>query len=97
LLPLKPGTWNKIVIAARQPQPASARASTSDTRAITLRRASGTDIVSMSWAADVSGESVPLVANPYRQTKQGVGVEVNRGGQSFAATFVRVLPLEVGK
>jgi hypothetical protein len=122
-------------------------------RAITLRRASGTDIAGMSWAVNVSGEPVPLVAYPYRQTKQGVSVEVNRGkrtllkgafvatlksghvgifrrkgkarlpieelrgsrpvdallhkgeaqgvadrgGLSFAATFTRVLPLEVGK
>jgi hypothetical protein len=123
------------------------------TRAITLRRASGTDIAGMSWSVDVSGEPVPLVAYPYRQTKQGVSVEVNRGkrtllkgsfvatmksghvgifrregkkrlpiqelrgsrpvdallhageaqgvadrgGATFAATFVRVLPIEVGK
>jgi hypothetical protein len=122
-------------------------------RAITLRRASGTDIAGMSWAVNVSGEPVPLVAYPYRQTKQGVSVEVNRGkrtllkgafvatlksghvgifrrkgkarlpieelrgsrpvdallhqgeaqgvadrgGASFAETFARVLPLEVGK
>ena len=122
-------------------------------RAITLRRASGTDIAGMSWAVNVSGEPVPLVAYPYRQTKQGVSVEVNRGkrmllkgafvatlksghvgifrrkgktrlpieelrgsrpvdallhqgeaqgvadrgGQSFAATFKRVLPLEMGR
>ena len=39
-------------------------------RAITLRRASGTDIAGMSWAVDVSGAPVPLVAYPHRQTKQ---------------------------
>lgn len=122
-------------------------------RALTLRRPKGGDIASMEWAVDVSGEAVPLVAYPHRQTKRGVSVEVNRGkrtllkgafvatmrsghegvfrrkgkarlpiqelrgsrpvdalmhegeaqgvadrgGQSFAATFVRVLPLEVGK
>lgn len=122
-------------------------------RALTLRRARGSDITSMEWALDVSGEPVPLVAYPHRQTKKGVSVEVNRGkrtlvkgsflasmrsghegvfrrrgkarlpidellgsrpvdallhegeaaavaergGKSFAETFVRVLPLEVGK
>src|SRR5689334_21043309 len=122
-------------------------------RALTLRRAKGSDIASMEWAVDVSGEPVPLIAYPHRQTKKGVSVEVNRGkrtlvkgsfaatmrsghegvfrrrgrgrlpinellgsrpvdallhegeaqavaehgSQSFAATFVRVLPLEVGK
>lgn len=123
------------------------------TRAITLARPKGTDIASMEWAVNVSGEPVPLVAYPHRQTAKGVTVEVNRGkrtlvahafvatlrsghegvfrregrarlpikelrgsrpvdallhkgeaqgvadrgGTSFAATFVRVLPLEVGK
>lgn len=122
-------------------------------RAITMRRAKGSDITAMQWAVDVSGEPVPLVAYPHRQTRQGVSVEVNRGkrtlvkgsfvatmrsghegvfrrrgkgrlpidellgsrpvdallhkgeaqavadrgGASFAATFARVLPLEVGK
>lgn len=122
-------------------------------RALTLRRSSGSDIASMSWALRVSGEPVPLVAYPHRQTSKGVSVEVNRGkrtllkgafvatmrsghegvfrrrgkgrlpidelrgsrpvdallhegeaqgvaergGKSFAATFTRVLPLEVGK
>lgn len=123
------------------------------TRALTLRRAKGADIAGMEWALDVSGEPVPLVAYPHRQTNKGVSVEVNRGkrtlvagsfvasmksghkgvfrrrgkarlpieelrgsrpidallhkgeaeavaergGKSFGATFVRVLPLEVGK
>lgn len=122
-------------------------------RALTLRRAKGSDIAAMEWAIDVSGEPVPLVAYPHRQTRNGVSVEVNRGkrtlvagsfvatmrsghqgvfrrrgngrlpidelrgsrpvdallhrgeadavaergGRSFAATFARVLPLEVGK
>jgi hypothetical protein len=48
-----------------------------------LRRASGTDIAGMSWAVNVSGEPVPLVAYPYRQTKQGVSVEVNRGKRTL--------------
>lgn len=123
------------------------------TRALKLRRAKGGDIASMSWAVDVSGEPVPLVAYPHRQTKKGVSVSVNRGkrtllegafvatmksghkgvfrregtarlpikelrgsrpvdallhegeadgvaargGESFNATFARVLPLEIGK
>ncbi len=122
-------------------------------RALTLRRPKGSDIAAMSWAVDVSGEPVPLVAYPHRQTKKGVSVEVNRGkrtlvkgafvatmksghegvfrrrgkarlpieelrgsrpvdallhegeadavaergGKSFGDTFVRVLPLEIGK
>jgi hypothetical protein len=122
-------------------------------RALTLRRPRSSDIAAMEWAVDVSGEAVPLVAYPHRQTRKGVSVEVNRGkrtllkgafvaamrsghegvfrrrgkarlpieelrgsrpvdallhegeadaaaergGSSFAATFVRVLPLEVGK
>jgi hypothetical protein len=123
------------------------------TRALTQRRAKGSDIAGMEWAIDVSGEAVPLVAYPHRQTKKGVSVEVNRGkrtlvkgsfvqtmksghkgvfrrrgkarlpieelrgsrpvdallhegeadavaergGKSFEATFLRVLPLEIGK
>lgn len=122
-------------------------------RAITLARPKGSDIASMSWAVNVSGDPVPLIAYPHRQTNKGVSVEVNRGkrtlvkgafiatmknghegifrrrgkarlpiqelrgsrpvdallhqgeaqgvadrgGKSFAATFTRVLPLEVGK
>lgn len=122
-------------------------------RAFTLRRPRGSDIAGMEAALDVSGEPVPLVAYPHRQTKKGVSVEVNRGkrtlipgafpatmgsghkgvfrrrgtarlpieelrgsrpvdallhkgeadavaergGRSFADTFTRVLPLEVGK
>lgn len=123
------------------------------TRALTLGRSKGSDIADMSWSLDVSGEPVPLVAYPNRQTKRGVSVEVNRGkrtlvkgsfvstmksghkgvfrrrgtarlpikellgsrpvdallhkgeadavaargGKSFGDTFVRVLPLEIGK
>lgn len=122
-------------------------------RALSLRRPRGSDITAMEWAVLVSGEPVPLVAYPHRQTTKGVSVEVNRGkrtlvkgafvasmrsgkvgvfrrrgkarlpidelrgsrpvdallhrgeaaavaargGRSLAATFVRVLPLEVGK
>lgn len=62
------------------------------TRALTLRRPSGGDIAGMEWAIDVSGEAVPLVAYPHRQTKKGVSVEVNRGKRtlvkgSFKATM----------
>lgn len=62
------------------------------TRAMTLRRAKGSDIADMEWALDVSGEPVPLVAYPHRQTKKGVSVEVNRGKRtlvkrSFKATM----------
>lgn len=122
-------------------------------RALSMRRPRSGDIASMEWAIDVSGAPVPLVAYPYRQTKKGVVVEVNkgkrtlvdgsflatmrsghlgvfrrkgkarlpieelrgsrpvdallhkgetegvvdRGGKSFRDTFVRVLPLEIGK
>jgi hypothetical protein len=122
-------------------------------RALTLRRPKGSDIASMSWAVVVSGDPVPLVAYPHRQTRKGVSVEVNRGKrtllkgafvasmksghegvfrrrgkarlpidelrgsrpvdallhkgeaeavgvrgrESFAATYTRVLPLEIGK
>lgn len=62
------------------------------TRALTLRRAKGGDIAGMEWALDVSGEPVPLTAYPFRQTKKGVSVEVNRGKRtlvkgSFVATM----------
>lgn len=134
--------------------------------ALTLARPKGGDVASMSWALNVSGKPVPLIAYPHkvvrgRAGKRGMGprsqgglaVEVNvgkttlirgafvatmrsghqgifkrrglkrlpihdllgsrpvdallhqgeadgvaaRGGQSFAATFERVLPLEIGK
>lgn len=62
------------------------------TRALSLRRAKGSDIAGMEWALDVSGEPVPLVAYPHRQTAKGVSVEVNRGKRtlvkgSFVATM----------
>jgi hypothetical protein len=61
-------------------------------RAITLSRPKGGDIASLEWAVRVSGEPVPLVAYPHRQTKKGVSVEVNRGKrtllkESFVATM----------
>lgn len=61
-------------------------------RALKLRRPSGGDIAGMEWALDVSGEPVPLVAYPHRQTKKGVSVSVNRGKRtlvkgSFVATM----------
>ena len=122
-------------------------------RALTLSRPRGGDISDMSWSLNVSGQPVPLIAYPHRQTRKGVSVEVNRGqrtlvksafiatmasghegifkrrgkarlpihellgsrpvdallhkgeadavaargGASFAATFERVLPMEIGK
>jgi hypothetical protein len=131
-------------------------------RALTMQRQGG-DIASLSWALNVSGQPVPLIAYPHRtksgrgrkgsRTPGGVIVEVNtgkqtlvrgafvatmksghegifhragrarlpihellgsrpvdallhkgeadgvaaRGGASFAATFERVLPMEIGK
>lgn len=52
-------------------------------RALSLRRARGSDIADMEWAVDVSGEPVPLVAYPHRQTRKGVSVEVNRGKRTL--------------
>lgn len=52
-------------------------------RALTLQRAKGSDIAGMSWAVNVSGEAVPLVAYPARQTARGVSVEVNRGKRTL--------------
>ncbi len=51
--------------------------------AITPRRSRGSSIASMEWGVDVSGEPVPLVAYPHRQTKRGVSVEVNRGTRTL--------------
>lgn len=61
-------------------------------RAITLRRAKGSDIAAMQWAVNLSGDPVPLTAYPHRQTAKGVSVEVNRGKRtlikgSFVATM----------
>lgn len=122
-------------------------------QALRLRRPKGSDIASMTWAVEVSGDPVPLIAYPHRAVSRGVSVEVNRGkrtlipgafvaamrsghegifkrrgrarlpidelrgsrpvdallhrgeaqgvaergARSFAATFRRVLPIEVGK
>lgn len=52
-------------------------------RALSLARPRGSDIASMSWAVNVSGEPVPLVAYPHRQTAKGVSVEVNRGKRTL--------------
>lgn len=52
-------------------------------RAISLKRASGSDIAAMQWSVNVSGEPVPLVAYPHRQTAKGVSVEVNRGKRTL--------------
>ena len=54
-------------------------------KALTLRRARGSDIAGMEWSLDVSGQPVPLVAYPHRQTKKGVTVEVNRGKRTLVA------------
>lgn len=53
-------------------------------RALTVRRPKGPGgISSMAWAVDVTGEPVPLVAYPHRQTKKGVSVSVNRGKRTL--------------
>lgn len=52
-------------------------------RALTLSRPSGGDISSMKWSLLVSGEPVPLIAYPVRQTAKGVSVEVNRGKRTL--------------
>lgn len=61
-------------------------------KALTLRRAKGGDIAGMEWAVDVSGQPVPLVAYPHRQTRKGVSVEVNRGKRTLlAGSFVATM------
>jgi hypothetical protein len=58
-------------------------------RAITMRRPTAGD---RSFALDISGAPIPLVAYPYRQTKQGVSVEVNRGKRTLVkGSFVATL------
>lgn len=52
-------------------------------RAMTLARPKGSDIASLEWAVKFSGEPVPLIAYPNRQTKKGVSVEVNRGKRTL--------------
>lgn len=52
-------------------------------RALTLARPKGSDVTSMEWALKVSGDHVPLVAYPHRQTRKGVSVEVNRGKRTL--------------
>ena len=57
-----------------------------------IRPSSGSDISSMQWGIRFSGEPVPLVAYPIRQTKKGVVAEVNPGKRtlikhSFKATM----------
>jgi signal recognition particle subunit SEC65 len=61
-------------------------------RAMTLRRAKGGEIADMEWAVELSGEPVPLVAYPHRQTKKGVSVEVNKGKRTLiAGSFVATM------
>ncbi len=52
-------------------------------RALTLARPKGSDIASLEWALNVSGDPVPLIAYPHRQTTKGVSVEVNRGKRTL--------------
>jgi hypothetical protein len=54
-------------------------------RAITLRRAIGSDVAAMQWSIQFSGDPVPLVAYPHRQTDKGVSVEVNVGKRTVVA------------
>lgn len=62
------------------------------TRALTMRRAKGSDIADLEWALDISGEPVPLVAYPHRQARKGVSVEVNRGKRTLiAGSFVATM------
>jgi len=61
-------------------------------RALSLGRPSGGDVSNFSWALNVSGERVPLIAYPLRQTKKGVSVQINKGKRtlikrSFVATM----------
>jgi hypothetical protein len=52
-------------------------------RALQMRRPKGSDVAAMEWALEASGKPVPLVAYPHRQTRPGVGVEVNRGKRTL--------------
>ncbi len=52
-------------------------------RAMTLRKSKGSEIADMSWALDLDGKPVPLIAYPVRQTRRGVSVEVNRGRRTI--------------
>lgn len=54
-------------------------------RAITMVRPKGGEIDGLEWALRVSGEPIPLVAYPHKQTKRGVSVEVNRGKRTLVA------------
>lgn len=62
-------------------------------RAITMARPEGSDIATLEWAINVTGEPVPLVAYPHRQTAKGVSVEVNRGKRTLLkGAFVATMP-----
>lgn len=52
-------------------------------RSLTMTRPKGTDISAMTWELNASGDPVPLVAYPARQTAKGVSVEVNRGKRTL--------------
>lgn len=61
-------------------------------KALSLGRPSGSDISDFSWSLNVSGDPVPLTAYPFRQTRKGVSVEVNRGKRTLIArSFVATL------
>lgn len=61
-------------------------------RALSLAKPKGGDISDMSWALNVSGDPVPLIAYPHRQTKKGVSVEVNRGKRTLVkGSFVSTM------
>lgn len=62
------------------------------TKAISLVKTGGSDVSGMSWAVKVSGDPVPLTAYPFRQTKKGVSVEVNRGKRTLVkGSFVSTM------
>lgn len=52
-------------------------------RAISVHKSGGTDIDALEWALKVSGDPVPLIAYPHRQTARGTTVEVNRGKRTL--------------
>jgi hypothetical protein len=52
-------------------------------RALRMRKATGSRIESMEWALDVSGKTTRVSDYPHRQTKKGVSVQINRGKRSL--------------
>ena len=49
-------------------------------RAISLKRAKGSDIEGMSWAVTIHDRPMRLIDYPHRQTRKGVSVGINKGG-----------------